>query len=164
MGKRSWMRVAWITGIALLFAAGGLVAAGTAPDVIKMENKAYEHTKPIVEFTHKKHAEDYAKKAPDFYKNGCGECHHDDKGKPLAGLKDGDPVQSCIECHKKPGERPKGKDAPRLSKKERLEYHAEALHYNCKDCHKSYNRKNKTRAAPTTCSKCHLGAGDEKDD
>ena len=86
---------------------------------------------------------------------GCGVCHHDDKGKPLANLKAGDNVQRCIECHKKPSERPKGKGAPKLKKKQRLEYHAEALHYNCKDCHKAFNKKFKTKAAPTTCTKCH---------
>ncbi len=155
MVKRSWIFVAVMAGIALLFTAGPLVA-GKMPDTIKMENKAYKkHKKGIVVFAHKKHSEDYAKKAPDLYKNGCGECHHDDKGKPLTNLKDGDPVKSCIECHKKPGERPKGKNAPKLSKKQRLEYHAEALHYNCKGCHKLYNKKFKTKAAPTTCAKCH---------
>ncbi len=69
---------------------------------------------------------------------------------------------SCIECHKKPSERPKGKGAPKLSKKERLDYHAEAIHYNCKDCHKKFNRKNKEEIknnnkskAPTSCKECH---------
>jgi len=161
MGKRSWVIVSLIAGVAVLFAVGGLVAAGKAPDMIKMQNKAYEHKKGIVEFSHKKHSEEYAKKAPDFYKNACGECHHDDKGKPLSSLKDGDPVQSCIECHKKPGEAPKGKGAPKLDKKGKLEYHAEALHFNCKDCHKAYNKKMKTKDAPTTCAKCHPGAKDE---
>lgn len=136
-----------IAGICFLFAAG--IYAGTEfQDVIKMQNKAYEkHDKGIVMFSHNKHAEDY--------KVGCGDCHHDDKGKPLTNLKKGDNVQGCIECHKKPGERPKGKGAPKLNKKQRLDYHAEALHYNCKDCHKDHNKKNKTKAAPTTCTKCH---------
>jgi len=117
-------------------------------DVITMKNPAYaKHKKGIVLFTHKKHIEDY--------KAGCGECHHDDKGKPLNHLKIGDNVQNCIECHKIPSEGPKGKDAPKLSKKERLAYHAEAIHYNCKDCHKKFNKKNKTKKAPTTCTKCH---------
>jgi len=131
------------------------ICIAAAPDVIKMENPAYQkHKKGIVEFSHKKHAEDYAAAHPDLYKNGCGECHHDDQGKPLT-LKADDPVQGCIECHKKPSERPKGKDAPKLSKKEKLEYHAEALHYNCKGCHKSFNKKTGTKKAPTTCTKCH---------
>ncbi len=161
MGKRAWIVVALAAGIAVLFAAGSIVAAGKAPDVIKMQNKAYEHKKGIVEFTHKKHAEDYAKKAPNLYKNACGECHHDDKGKALSGLKDGDPVQSCFECHKKPGEAPKGKGAPKLDKKAKLEYHAEALHDNCKGCHKAFNKEFKTKDAPTTCAKCHPGSKDE---
>ena len=120
----------------------------SAIDVITMKNPAYaKHKKGIVLFTHKKHIEEY--------KAGCGECHHDDKGKPLNHLKTGDNVQNCIECHKIPSERPKGKDAPKLTKKQRLDYHAEAIHYNCKDCHKKFNKKNKTKKAPTTCKKCH---------
>jgi hypothetical protein len=144
-----------IIGVAVIFLATGIYAGTKVPDVIKLQSKEYEkHTKGIVEFTHKKHAEDYAEASPDLYKDGCGVCHHDDKGKPLA-LKEGDDVQRCIECHKKPGERPKGKDAPKLSKKQRLEYHAEALHYNCRDCHKAFNKANNTKKAPTTCTKCH---------
>ena len=126
------------------------------PDVIRMDNKAYaEHTKDIVLFTHQKHMDEYAKKFPEFFEDGCGACHHDANNKPLV-LKAGDAVQGCIECHKQPGERPKGKDAPELSKEERLAYHAEALHYNCKDCHSDVNKKTGTKEAPTTCTKCHL--------
>jgi cytochrome c553 len=146
MTKKSFLLVMAIIAVSFLIAAG-LYAACTAPDVIRMENKAYEkHTKKIVDFSHKKHIEEY--------KATCGECHHDDTGKPLE-LKEGDCVKGCIECHKIPGERPKGKDAPKLTKKERLAYHAEAIHYNCKDCHEKFNRKNNTKAAPTTCVACH---------
>lgn len=158
MRKRNLLIVVSIVGIATLFIAGSIFAAGKAPDVIKMQNKAYEkHTKGVVEFSHKKHMDDYAKKSPEFYKNKCGECHHDDKGKPLAGLKDGDPVKSCAECHKKPGEKPKGKDAPKLTKQQELEYHAEAIHDNCRGCHKNFNKKTNSKAAPETCAKCHPG-------
>ena len=154
MNKRLLI-IALVFGIATLFVTAGLYAGTDVADEIKMENKAYsKHKKGIVTFSHKKHMEEYAKQFPDFYKNGCGECHHDENGKALS-LKVGDSVQPCIECHKKPGERPKGKDAPKLSKKERLDYHAEALHYNCKDCHKKVNKKTGKKAAPTTCSKCH---------
>ena len=70
---------------------------------------------------------------------------------------DGDDVQKCIECHKTPGEAPKGKKAKKkLSKKEKIkEFHAEALHANCKGCHKAFNKKYKPKKAPTTCAKCH---------
>jgi hypothetical protein len=146
--KKSLMIIAAVVGCAVLFAVASLYAGTEVQDVIKMENKAYsEHKKGIVEFTHKKHVEEY--------KATCGECHHNDKGEPLKDLKMGDNVQNCIECHKKPSEKPKGKDAPKLSRKEELEYHAEALHENCKGCHSEYNKKNDTKAAPTSCSKCH---------
>jgi hypothetical protein len=142
-----------LIGICILFVTTGINAGTTVPDCIKMENKAYEkHKKSIVLFSHKKHVEEY--------KTGCGECHHDENNTPLDHLKEGDAVQNCIECHKMPGERPKGKGAPKLTKKERLAYHAEAIHYNCKDCHKKFNKKKGLKskdegAAPTTCKQCH---------
>ena len=154
--KKRFFIIAVITGIAALFLVGGILAGTDVPDVITLKNKAYKkHKKGIVEFTHKKHMDEYAKLAPDLYKDGCGVCHHDEDNKPLVNLKEGDDVQNCIECHKKPSERPKGKDKPKLSKKERLAYHAEAIHYNCKGCHKKYNKMTKKKTAPTTCKKCH---------
>ena len=147
-----------IIGIAMLFAAAGIYAKAV-PDIIKLQDPAYEkHKKGVVDFSHGKHQSDYATQYPEFYKNGCGECHHDKEGKPLSNLKEGDDVKKCIECHKIPAEAPKGKKAKKkLSKKEKIkDYHAEALHENCKGCHKSYNKKYKPKTkAPTTCAKCH---------
>lgn len=144
-----------VSGLAILCLAAGIQASsGEVADVFKMEDPSYEHTKGIAELTHKKHATEY--------EISCGECHHDENGKPLE-LKEGDPVQKCIECHKKPGQM--GKDEKKamreqkLSKpeqnKKKLEYHAEAVHMNCIGCHKAHNKKNKTKAAPATCTKCH---------
>lgn len=155
MKKGSSFLVAFIIGLATLFVVAGVYAANTVPDVVKMDNPAYKaHKKGIVEFTHKKHVDEYGA--------SCGECHHDDKGKPL-NLKEGDDVQNCLACHKIPSEVPKDikKEwkAKKLKKAEinklKLEYHAEALHENCKGCHKAFNKKNKTKKAPTTCAKCH---------
>jgi hypothetical protein len=150
MKKSMFMGMA---GILVLFLSTAMYAGTTVQDVIRMENKAYsKHTKGIVEFSHKKHMEDY--------KAGCGECHHDEKGKPLDGLKAGAPVQGCIECHKIPGEAPKGKDAPKLTKQQSLEYHADAVHDNCRECHKKFNKEKGLKAkdpgyAPTACTQCH---------
>ncbi len=110
-----------------------------------------------------KHQKEYAEKYPEFYKNGCGDCHHDKDNKPLSDLKEGDDVQKCIECHKIPSEVPKKlkkewrkkKVKKAEQKKVKLEYHAEALHINCRDCHKAFNKKYKPKKAPTTCTKCH---------
>ncbi len=156
MKLRSLLSQMTMAGVAILFLAAGIYAGTDVPVVVKLDSPEYEkHKKGIVEFTHKKHYEEYAKKAPDLYKNGCGECHHDADNKPLKALKVGDDVQRCIECHKKPGEKPKGKGKPKLTKSQKLEYHAEAFHQNCRVCHKKYNKANKTKAAPTTCTKCH---------
>ncbi|NNG01425.1 MAG: cytochrome c3 family protein [Desulfobacteraceae bacterium] len=145
---------------AIVCLAAGVLYAGTdVKDEIELNDPNYEtHEKGIVVFTHKKHMDDYAKLVPELYENGCGECHHDDQGKPLV-LKLGDDVQRCIECHKIPGEMPSPKDKKKkkkkVSKAEKLEYHAEALHYNCRDCHRAYKKKTKSKNAPTTCTKCH---------
>jgi hypothetical protein len=45
-------------------------------------------------------------------------------------------------------------------KSKELAYHAEALHDNCRGCHRDYNRKNNLKsrdeeAAPLRCSDCH---------
>ena len=148
MNKKSLFLTLFIAGISVFFIAGSIIAGGTKfEDVIQLENEAYEeHTRGIVEFTHRKHTEDYG--------ISCGECHHDDQGQAL-DLKEGDHVQSCIECHSIPSEAPKGKDAPRLTKEERLEYHAEAMHLSCTGCHREYNREHETKAAPATCVGCH---------
>ena len=144
MKKRSFVLTVVAAMVLALLAAAG-VYASTAPTEVEMQ-AAYKHTKGTVVFTHQKHVTDY--------KLGCGECHHDDKGQPLANLKDGDPVKSCFDCHNKPGEL-KGKKAKGLSDKEKLAYHANALHKNCIGCHKQYNKENKTKAAPQKCTDCH---------
>ena len=127
------------------------------------EKQDYEHKKAIMDFDHKAHAETYVKEYPDLYPNGCGDCHHDENGKPLTNLGPDDPVQSCFECHKKPGEVPKSikdewkKTKPKKAEKTKvkLEYHAEAIHMNCKGCHKAFNKKYKPKKAPISCTKCH---------
>ncbi|MBU8849401.1 MAG: cytochrome c family protein, partial [Desulfobacterales bacterium] len=105
------------------------------------------HKKGIVQFTHKKHAEEYL--------IACGRCHHDEKGQPL-DLGADDDAKGCIECHKET-EKPKGE---KLGKKEKImKYHFEALHANCIGCHKAYNKekgdpKGKV-PAPASCTNCH---------
>jgi len=150
--------VSGIIAIVTFCIAAGIYAKAV-PDVIELKDPAYEeHKKGVVHFEHKKHQDDYAKQYPEYYKNGCGECHHDKDGKPLSNLKEGDDVQKCIECHKIASEAPKGKKAKKkLTKKEKIkDYHAEALHANCRDCHKKYNKKYKPeKKAPTTCANCH---------
>jgi hypothetical protein len=151
MKKRYLLLTAATVGIAALFAATLIYAGTEVKEIIELNDPAYKkHKKGIVKFEHKKHQEDYAQKYPEFYKNKCGECHHDKDNKPLSGLKEGDDVQKCVECHK----------IKKASKKEikskKLEYHAEAYHYNCRDCHRLYNKKYKPKKkSPTSCVKCH---------
>lgn len=153
MNKKGFLIIS-IMGFIVLFASVALHAGSDVPAEIKMQND-YEHEKEIVTFTHQKHVE--------AYKLGCGDCHHDENNKPLSDLKAGDPVKKCIECHSKPGEAPKEekdkwkKEKLKKAEKDKLarQWHAEAIHDNCRSCHKDYNKKNKTKAAPTTCVKCH---------
>ena len=162
MRKGTVLVVILILAAAVMFLSTGLNAGTTASDAIKMENKVYDkHTKPIVTFEHKKHAEDYAKANPKLFPNGCGDCHHDQNGKPLKDLKAGDDVKSCLECHKEPGQKP---SKEKLDKKEKIKkYHAEAIHENCGGCHSDFNKAKKLKstdkgAAPTKsrCNDCHL--------
>jgi len=146
-----WLVVA---GVLSLFFGAAIYAAATMPDVIEMKDPAYaKHTKGIVQFSHKKHTEEY--------KAACGDCHHDAQGKPLTDLKEGCTVQKCIECHKK-ADYVTGKAAKDLSDQQQREYHANAVHDNCKGCHKEHNDKykadikaGKVAKAPFTCTECH---------
>ena len=138
-----------IVGTALIFAAGTVMAGTEFQDTFKINTKVYKtHKKGLVEFHHKKHTEEYGA--------ACGDCHHDDKGKPLT-LKKGDDVKRCIECHKGI-KKVKGE---KLAKKEKIKkYHVEAMHANCKGCHKAFNKKKgldkkDPKAAPTSCKNCH---------
>lgn len=145
MNKRT-LGVALVIALAAsFFLVAGLYAGTKVEDEFQM-NSPYKHKKSLSTFTHKKHAVDY--------KITCGECHHNDKGEPLNDLKDGDDVQKCIDCHKKPGEI-KGKKAKGLSKKEKREFHANAVHDNCLGCHRKFNKEKKTKAAPVKCTQCH---------
>ncbi len=156
MDKMKVTKILTIAVLATVLVAAGLFA-GTAADVIKMENPAYaKHKKSIVMFTHAKHANDYGA--------SCGECHHDKDGKALDGLKDGDAVDSCIACHKTPSEMPKAEKKALKGKSKaekmtaKMAYHAEAIHANCKSCHKAWNKKNGKKGkdgAPTSCAACH---------
>jgi len=72
--------------------------------------------------------------------------------------KEGDEVQNCIECHQEPASM-RGKEARAMTRDQKLEYHANAIHYNCKGCHKLYNKKMNLRSkdegvAPRTCKQC----------
>ena len=135
---------------ALLFVAMGSLTAADAPAVVKapdsitMESKIYKkHTKSPVTFSHKKHAE---------YKGiTCDQCHHVYKdGKNT--WKEGDAVQKCEACHTETGKPPKEmKKADAINK-----YHAEALHANCRGCHKKMIDKDSDMGkALKGCTGCH---------
>lgn len=115
--------------------------------VIEMKNEAAvsQHRMGIVRFDHEKHYRD----KPEGHGIGCGECHHDAAGIPLAELKPGDSVQNCLECHAKK-DRPKKpqdiSDADWLAM--RLEYYVEAMHDNCIKCHNK-------QGGPVKCADCH---------
>ncbi|MDD9301580.1 MAG: cytochrome c3 family protein [Desulfobacter sp.] len=140
-------------GIAVIFLATGLQAGTEVGDVVTMESKVIkkrkkspEAKKPtqLVQFTHKKHSEEY--------KLTCGDCHHDKDGKPLADLKAGDDVQKCDECHNRVKAVKKDKTFQGVYKKKPvdiLQLEA-AMHENCVGCHK----KMKVEAG-TKCGDCH---------
>jgi hypothetical protein len=118
-------------------------ADAAADDVMLLNEPSYEHKKGIIQFTHKKHSEEY------IQSKDCGVCHHDNKGKPLIiEDKENAKVDRCIECHKLTGK-------PSKDKLLKIQWHQEAMHQQCKGCHKAYNKTKPDVKAPTTCSKCH---------
>ena len=67
MSKRTVV-IGLIAGIVFVFLAAGIYAGTEVKDVFDLKDPVYkEHKKGIVKFTHKKHAEDYAQKFPEFY-------------------------------------------------------------------------------------------------
>ena len=144
-----------VLAAAMLAISSAGIAGTTVKEVIELETDGYESRKKgTISFSHSKHQDAYRKQFPDMYTAGCGECHHDENNKPLVDLKVGDEVQACISCHKKPAHAT-GKSAKGLSKKQKLEYHANALHKNCKDCHREVNKATGAKKAPVTCKACH---------
>ena len=160
MKKRFLLLAALAACVASIISVTGIFAGTEVKDVIRFENKAYKkHKRPITVFNHRIHQDDYSEKYPEFYASKCGECHHDKDNKKLVDLKEGDDVENCIECHKKP-KFITGKKAKKLNKEQKREYHGNALHDNCKVCHKKYNKKFKKKSksenyAPNTCKTCH---------
>ncbi len=127
-------------------AASGDAALPSAVIEMKNTDMFEQHKMGIVTFHHEKH---YAPK-PEGYGLGCGDCHHDADGKPLTGLKPGDPVEKCTDCHSEPG---KPKREPGVSPEDwksiQLEYYYGAIHENCVGCHKEMKK------GPVKCTECH---------
>lgn len=143
MVKRWKVEVGVLVAFVAAIVCGAFVQAGDVPDVITINSSIYQqHTKGLVQFTHKKHAEDY--------KIACTDCHHVYKdGKNV--WKEGDPAEKCEKCHTDAtikGE----KKLPPEQQKLNLKL---AFHNNCVGCHKKLKKENKETKAPTTCSKCH---------
>ena len=145
MGKRflTILAVAVLMGTVVFLGLSG--AAQEVPDHFVIKAKLWkDHTKSGVEFSHKKHAEEYGAK--------CADCHHViENGKNV--WKEGDKVQKCMECHNEPtikGE----KQLPDAQQKLNLKL---AFHNNCQGCHKDLKKKDKAKYGkiPTTCIQCH---------
>ncbi|MBN1842196.1 MAG: cytochrome c3 family protein [Deltaproteobacteria bacterium] len=145
MKKRSLAALA-VTVLGMVFVFAVVYAAQQAADEMTMNSKAYDkHKKALVTFTHKKHNVDY--------KISCADCHHVyECGKNV--WKEGNDVQKCDVCHSQ-AKAPTGKDAPKLSKKEKIaKYHYSAIHENCVGCHKDLKKAGKP-TGPTACKQCH---------
>ncbi len=142
MSKKS-LSILLVIFAAMLFLGAGVLTAADAPETITMDSKIYpKHTKKLVTFTHKKHIDKPL---------ACADCHHVYKdGKNT--WKEGDAVQKCEECHSKVGKAPKG-----MKKAEKIkDYHKDALHANCKGCHKKMmDKKSDLYKKVKKCSGCH---------
>jgi hypothetical protein len=145
MNKKVPLRIL-VSAIGFLFICTGIHAAQEVSDSIELNSAVYEtHRKPIVNFTHTKHAADYG--------IACTECHHViEDGKNV--WKEGDPVQKCNACHSK--DKPSPDERKRMSDAERMKaFHYEAIHENCKGCHNELKKAGKP-TGPISCNKCHV--------
>jgi hypothetical protein len=143
--RKSRLLTCVMVAVLVVFAASFVVIAAdtTAPETITIKSKLWATpTKAPVEFTHKKHAEDY--------KIACTDCHHVFKDGQNV-WKQGDPVQKCEECHNEPtiqGE----KKLPEAQQKLNLKL---AYHDNCVGCHQKLKKDKPDTKAPVTCIGCH---------
>ncbi len=136
-------------GIAVMLVFAAVVvgfAADKAPDMITIKDALWPTpTKAAVEFSHKKHNEEY--------KIACDKCHHVYKdGKNV--WKEGDEVQKCEKCHTEAtiqGEKKLPPDQQKLNLKL-------VLHKQCIDCHKDTKKEKPDTKAPVTCAQCHPGS------
>jgi len=60
--KTRSLLIAVVIGAVVVFFAAGIYAANKVEDVVKIQDKGCEYTKGIVEFSHQKHVDEYAKK------------------------------------------------------------------------------------------------------
>ena len=129
--KKGFLALTLVLFAGLMFLSVGVLTAADAPDMIKIEHKYKDDKKGPVNFSHKKHQ--------DEYKVACTECHHEYKdGKNV--WNDKMPVKKCAECHdleKKVG------NADKLNL---------AFHKNCQTCHKELKGK---EAPWKKCADCH---------
>lgn len=135
-----------LTAAVFLFSVAFLVFAADQPDNITLKPGLWPSlTKTPVQFSHKKHAEEY--------KVACDHCHHVYKdGKNV--WKQGDPVQKCEKCHTEAtvqGEKKLPPDQQKLNLKL-------AYHNNCVACHQKLKKEKADSKAPVTCAQCHPGA------
>lgn len=133
-----------LVALCFVFAAALVgIAADKGPDTIKPTASIWPNpTKTNVEFTHKKHVEDY--------KIACTQCHHVYKDGQNT-WKEGDPVQKCDACHTEAtveGEKKLTPEQQKLNLKL-------AFHNNCIPCHQKEKKDKPDTKAPVTCAQCH---------
>ncbi len=144
--KKGILLLTVICALAMTLPVLPTLAGQAVPDKVEMNSSVYEtHRKPIVTFTHKKHADDYG--------IACSDCHHVfEQGKNT--WQQGDPVDGCDVCHSK--DKPSPEERRSMSDAEKMKhFHYEAIHENCKGCHKTRKMEGKP-TGPISCSKCHV--------
>jgi hypothetical protein len=127
--------------VAIFMASLVVFAQQKAPETITIKEWP-NPTKAPVQFSHKKHAEEY--------KDPCTSCHHVFKdGKNV--WKEGDPVEKCSKCHTEmtiEGEKKLTPEQQKLNLKL-------AFHNNCQGCHQKLKKEKPDTKAPVTCAGCH---------
>ncbi len=136
--------------VALLF----IVAAGVPADKKVITIDHLKKDKPVVEFPHAKHNEEFKKMGG--AKIVCKDCHHTLKGdEPTAD----DKAQGCPECHVQEGQTQKkvgDKTAPFMAttKDGKWDRKSVIFHERCLDnCHKKVQKETGKKIA--ACKTCH---------
>lgn len=133
-----------VAALLVLVAAFAVVAADqNVADMVTIKAALWPTpTKAPVEFSHKKHNEEY--------KIECAHCHHKFEGGKNV-WKQGDAVQKCDACHTEPtiqGENKLPPDQQKLNLKL-------AFHKDCQGCHQKLKKDKPDTKAPVTCTGCH---------
>jgi hypothetical protein len=131
--SRKFLACTMVVLMGLLFTTVGLLTAADSPESVLLEYPFKDPKRGPVKLNHNEHVK---------YGVACNECHHVYKD-GVNVWKEGDPVQKCSECHLEE------------SADEKVLNFQNAMHKNCKDCHRDLEKEGKPTGPWKKCNDCH---------